>query len=64
MQSQTQRVLDYIKANGSITDQEAQILRVRRLASRIFDLKQSGVAFNKVDKKDNFGQKYRSYSLA
>ena len=41
--TQTQRVLDYIRENGSITQLEAlKELGVMRLASRISDLKRQG----------------------
>ena len=41
--TQTQRVLDYIHENGSITQLEAlKELGVMRLASRISDLKKQG----------------------
>lgn len=42
--TQAQRVLDYIRENGSITQLEAlRDLGVMRLASRISDLKKAGV---------------------
>lgn len=45
MDSQNKRVLKYLEYFGSITQLEAlRDLGVLRLASRIFDLKQSGVA--------------------
>lgn len=41
--TQSDRVLDYIREHGSITQFEAmQDLGVARLASRIFDLRQQG----------------------
>lgn len=46
--TQTQRVLQYMKDNGSISQIEAtNILRVTRLASRIHDLSRMGIAVSK-----------------
>jgi hypothetical protein len=42
--SQTQKVLEYIKANGSIDPWRAMSdLRIMRLGARIFDLKAQGI---------------------
>lgn len=41
--TQCERILDYIDRNGSITQQEADTLRIKRLASRICELRQRGV---------------------
>jgi hypothetical protein len=64
MKTQTQRVMDYIVNNGSISDQEAQIMRVRSLSRRIVDLAEEGYGFSKEWKRDDFGQRYVSYSIA
>lgn len=43
-QKQTQKVLEYIKANGSIDPWRAMNdLRIMRLGARIFDLKAEGI---------------------
>lgn len=39
--TQTKRVLDYVKAHGSITQREADKISVSRLASRINDIKKT-----------------------
>ena len=57
--TQTDRVLDYIKQFGSITQYEAlQDLGVMRLASRISDLKRAGVPIKRemVGVKNRFGE--------
>lgn len=44
---QTDRVLDYMRENGSISQMEAFVeLGIFRLASRISDLKRAGYAIN------------------
>lgn len=52
--TQTQRVLQYMKDNGSISQLEAiNILRVTRLASRIHDLSRMGIS---VSKRTEYGE--------
>jgi len=41
-EKQTDTVLRYLQEHGSITDDEAYKLRIRRLSARIFDLRVSG----------------------
>ena len=41
--TQCERILSYLDQNGSITQQEADSLRIKRLASRICELRQRGV---------------------
>ena len=41
--TQCERILDYIKSTGSITQREAISLGIYRLASRINDLKAAGI---------------------
>lgn len=49
--SQTQKVLDYIKTNGSIDGWRAMNeLRIMRLAARIADLKAMGIPIAKTMK--------------
>lgn len=62
--TQVNKIVDYINKNGSITDQEAQIMRVRSLSRRIVDLKEKGYAFNKKERKDDYGQRFVEYSFA
>lgn len=60
---QTDRILDYLRENGSITQLEAlRECGVMRLASRISDLKKSGV--NISSKTESGTNKYGKYSYA
>lgn len=66
--TQNQRILDYIKQFGSITQLEAlKDLGVMRLASRISDLKRQGYNIvSEIDSVNNrFGEKcyIKRYSL-
>lgn len=68
MDAQCDRVIDYIKTNGSITQFEAlNRLGIMRLASRISDLRNKGYQIKKsmVKDKNRYGEKvsYASYSL-
>lgn len=65
---QTQRVLDYMRANGGITPLDAlRDLGVMRLASRISDLKKEGynIKGEMVTGKNKFNEPvhYKYYSL-
>lgn len=52
--TQTQRVLQFMKDNGSITQMDAtNILRVTRLASRIHDISKMGIA---VSRRTEYGE--------
>ena len=67
--TQAERVLAYITAFGSITQYEAlQDLGVMRLASRISDLKKSGIPIQSkvIAVKNRFGENcyVKQYSLA
>jgi hypothetical protein len=67
--TQANRVLDYMRENGSITQLEAlNELGVMRLASRISDLKRQGypVVSNIEAVKNRYGEKchIKRYSLA
>lgn len=66
--TQNERVLDYMKRFGSITQIEAlSDLGIMRLASRINDLKKKGHCVNKemVKSKNRFGEsvQFARYSL-
>ena len=39
---QRERVLEYMEKNGSITQNDADRLRIKRLSARIYDLKKTG----------------------
>lgn len=59
---QVQRVLDYMRKHGSITQLEASIyLSVQRLPSRIFEIKKMGypVRSERVAVTNQFGEKCR-----
>ena len=60
--TQNDRILDYIDKYGSITQDEASVhLGVKRLASRITDLKRLGypIISEPVVVKNRFGEKSR-----
>lgn len=66
--TQNERVIEYVKAHGSITQGEAtKYLGVSRLAARIADLKKQGHAFTgtTVKDKNRFGEtvRYARYKL-
>lgn len=50
-QTQNERILKYLRANGSITPQEAYQMSIMRLASRISDLKSCGHKITRVMEK-------------
>lgn len=59
MEVQTKRVLDYIDKHGSITQDEARdALGVSRLASRIWDIRHSGIEIRRemVTGKNRYGE--------
>lgn len=56
--TQTERILDYMKENGSITQMEAMTqLGIYRLGARIWDLKKSGANIKKemASEKTRYG---------
>ena len=59
MNTQNQRVLDYIERHGSITQNEADTIAVKRLASRVNDLRKLGhpIISERVDGINIFGEK-------
>lgn len=65
-QSQTQQVLEYIKANGSIDQWRAMNeLRIMRLAARIADLKAAGIRIKTIIRySEDKSSHWAEYSLA
>lgn len=62
--SQLQVVLQHLFVKGSISQVEAEaVYKIRRLASRIFELKQDGWRIKRELKQDLAGQRYARYSL-
>ena len=64
--TQKMRVLEYMQINGSISQQEADTIKVKRLASRIYDLKKDGrkIIETTVRGKNEYGPfHYSRYSL-
>jgi len=62
--SQVQLVKSHIEKHGYITQVIALSYGVRRLASRINDLKRDGLAINSEIRKDDVGVRYAYYTLA
>lgn len=64
--SQTQKVLEYIKTNGSIDQWRAMNeLRIMRLGARIFDIKAQGIAIKTVIRySEDKSTHWAEYSLA
>lgn len=64
---QTERIIEYMKANGSITALEAMThLHIGRLAARISDLKDEGYDISSVSEtsKNEYGvSRYARYFL-
>ena len=49
MKPQCQKILEHMEAHGSITDRDAfELYRIRRLASRIYDLKKGGYSIGRT----------------
>ena len=62
---QARLVLDHLYSNAHLTSWHAEgVYRIRRLASRISELKNAGYAIMKKRCKDATGQAYTRYSLA
>ena len=66
--TQTEKVLDFMKSNGSISTWEAfEQLGITRLASRINDIEKSGVAIERetISKQNRYGDKihFTRYSI-
>lgn len=64
--TQTQRIIEHIKKNGSITQREAYIdYSIQNFSARLSELKQDGYNIVKREKKHPVtGQKYTRYYLA
>lgn len=63
--SQTDYVLAWLRAYGSISTMEAfQYLGVTRLSARIFDLKEQGFVFATDKKKSKDGKHYLAYKIS
>lgn len=60
-----QRVLVYnhLKIHGYITDVVAQNYGIRRLASRIDELKKNGIRITAERRRDDLGRHYAYYTL-
>lgn len=67
MKTQCEKIVDFMKTNGSITDRQATRLGIRRLASRIWDLKHAGfkikMDFIKVKNQDGSYSHVGKYSF-
>lgn len=59
--SQNQFVLDHLREHGYITDTVARNYGIRRLASRVHDLKAAGIFVDKEMKRDDAGVTYAYY---
>ena len=63
--SQSELVLDYMRAYGSISTIEAfEYLKITRLSARIFDLARKGFIFNREYKTTKNNKRYIEYSIA
>jgi hypothetical protein len=61
---QTQKVLQHLLAEGSITNCEAHtVLRARSVSRRITTLRRAGVVITKERRQDITGQRYTRYQL-
>jgi Helix-turn-helix domain len=61
--SQTQFVLDHLIDHGYITEVIARNYGVKRLASRMHELKRADVLFKTETREDDFGNRYAYYWL-
>lgn len=62
--SQTDYVLAWLRAYGSISTMEAfEYLKITRLSARIFDLKEKGFVFDTEKKKSKEGKYYFAYKI-
>ena len=64
MNSHNTFVLNHLIDHGYITDTIAQQYRIRRLAARIFDLRNQEVQITSETRFDDLGQRYTRYSLS
>ena len=61
--TQNQRVLDHLIDHGFVTQVIASSYGIRRLASRINDLKKEGARVESIMKTDDAGVRYAYYTL-
>lgn len=62
--SQRTAVLKHLRDHGSLSSVEAEaVYKIRRLASRIDELRQDGHPIASVCRKDAVGQRYVKYAL-
>lgn len=56
--TQNQRILEYMKKHGSITQKQADTIAVRRLPSRIYDLRRLGynIVSETVKTRNRYGE--------
>lgn len=64
MKNQNQTVLNHLIAHGYITQTIASNYSVRRLASRVHDLRMKGVTVNVERRVDDAGVPYAYYSMS
>ena len=65
-QRQNDRILKYLNAHGSITQDEADGLKVKRLSARIFDLRNQGhdIVTDTIRGKNEYGRtSYARYRM-
>ena len=65
--TQEDRIIQFIKENGSITQKDAYNMGIARLAARVNDLRRSGVAIKTTSEtaKNQYGEpvRYARYTL-
>jgi hypothetical protein len=62
--SQRETVLNHLQKHGSLTSCEAEIVyKIRRLASRIDELRKEGWPIESLRQQDATGQRYVRYKL-
>lgn len=65
LKTQTQKILNHLLDEGSISGVEAaELYRVRSLPRRICDLKERGFEIFSEWRTDPLGQRYKKYYLA
>lgn len=62
--NQNQRVLNHLIDHGYATQLVMSTYGVKRLASRMTDLKKAGVAFTRQNRIDDTGVRYAYYELS
>ena len=62
--TQNYMILNHLRTKGSITQVEAEaVYKIRRLSSRISEIKADGFNINSMLKHDMMGQRYARYGL-